>query len=361
MSKKSKKLKLYHVKKSTMLMTGITAFLCVVILVLIGTNSHIINSVSNDGITVNEKMLIHICKIVADILIVIVSILGTNLLLSVLVEKNSKNNIVTEFLVNDMLSSESVYANLSDENQTALLKNIELRRVFDGNETAYEMHNYMNEKVKNNLKEYYYSECEYVVVADVKDEYFEKTVTHTIVIVPYEKEKVLKKFPLTTINIKNINGLLNYELKDVQINGRPLKIVRDNNGEFASNSEVQWEKVANKNKLDNKNGYNLKIKYYLKNRLMVSQNNPVKIVSNYITRCPIDDITTTFRASVPCKKFIVNYTVEPEEQYKLTGSAFGFLDAASAYQNSHKTNVMRFGFDNWIFTDDGVSIVMNKK
>lgn len=356
-----KKLKLYHIKRSTLITTIIIFSLCVVCIYLTSQLDYVINSVSIDGVKNDELNKLITYRTISDVMVVITSILGTNLLLSVLVEKRSKNNLVTEFLVNEMLASESVYFNLSDENQKTILDNIELRRVFENNKIAYNMHKYMIDKVKNDLKNYYFAECEYVVVVDAKDEYFEKVLTHTIELKTYEPNTTIKEFSLAKINMKSIEGMPNFEIKDVQIDGVPVKIEPDGNGKFTKNSEVQLKVVPNGNKLDNKNGYDTTVQYYLKKKLHCKNDESIKIVSNFITRCPMDDIVTTFRASVPCKKFSVNYTINQEQNYKLGGSAFGFLDASTAFQNSHKPNIMRFGFNNWIFTDDGVSITIIKK
>ena len=354
-------IKRYKVKWSTLIAVFVICCLCVAFLVYIFKLDYLINEFSIDGVEEAELNKLILYRTISDCLVVIVSILGTNLLLSVFIERKNKNNMVTEFLVNEMLASESVYSNLSNENQETILKNLELHKNFDNNLVLYEMHNYVNKKLKSDLKDYYFTECEYVVEVVAKESYFEKVITHTIELKPYKSNKTISNFTLGIINFKNIDGVSNYEIKDVLIDGKSIKIEYDSNGMFTNRSDIQAKTVPNKNKLDNKNGYNTTVRYYLKQKLHCKNDKPIKIVSNYVTRCPLDDINTTFRASVPSKKFSVNYTIAPEDKYELHGNAFGFIDASTSFPNNHKPNVIRFGFNNWIFTDDGVSITTIKK
>ena len=93
----------------------------------------------------------------------------------------------------------------------------------------------------------------------------------------------------------------------------------------------------------------------------LSNNKATEVVVNSISRCPLNDVVSSYRTTRPCKNFTVNYIAEPKTYYRVIAHAFGFHECARSYPNGTKNNEVKVGFNDWIFTDDGICIIMTEK
>ena len=91
----------------------------------------------------------------------------------------------------------------------------------------------------------------------------------------------------------------------------------------------------------------------------ITKDNPAKFIVNLTTRCPKEDITSSFRASVPCKQFSVNYKIESDE-YKIKAYSFAICKQVENSSNKSTPKEASIKFSDWVFTDDGVVAIICK-
>mgnify|MGYP007123082355 CR=1 FL=1 len=94
--------------------------------------------------------------------------------------------------------------------------------------------------------------------------------------------------------------------------------------------------------------------------ITIGNNHKADFIVSMTTRCPKDDITSTFRASNPCEKFSVDYTIK-NDNYKLVTDSFGICKLADDTASSNVLNEAHVKFTEWLFRDDGVVITMVKQ
>ena len=282
---------------------------------------------------------------VKDISVIVMSILGTNLLVSVFVEVYNKNKILNDFFNKDIISASQYYTNLVPEQRCKMLKALEFSERCNNNIVMREMYESIQKKISEYKKDdYYFEELEYSVTCTDKGSYYEKDVLRTMRLKSYDGTCTIENYKIAEVNVGKINGNIDtFEVSSVYVNGQPVEYKPPC---CADNSDVN----------DCRNGYLDKITLELKEKIEFDNLTGIIITVDCITRCPKEDKVSTYRISRPCKKFTVSYTAD--SNYKLTGHAFGFLDSAEAYPNPKKKNTIKLGFSDWIFTDDGVIVTM---
>lgn len=331
----------YQINKSTTVIMIITMIICILGYLLCNLQINI-----KEGASSNE---IAIYKTIKDILLVIISVTGVNLLSSVLIEVKSKNNYLSDIITNDVIASPEFYNNMKNENKNKMYNALEQSLYFKS-EIAHEMYTGIRDKLIANLGDYYYTECSYSVTCNIFDTYIEKQVTRKTCIRSYEDIKNQKNFLISGFSSKKINGVEPYEINSIEINGEKIK-------------DIDIEKVQGKDKcnLDEQNDYNYSVDYIYKKNLSFEKHKDTVIIMKYVTRTSNDDKMSTFRVKCPCKKFTLFYSIKQHEKYRLAVNAYGFLDDSDNSNNNSSKSDITITFNDWIYKYDGVTVAIFEK
>lgn len=285
-----------------------------------------------------------------DVLLMTTSILSVNLITSVVIEVKNKNKLLSEFFSNDIVSSPDFYSKLDFKDKMNMLKGLQMTEYFDGNDVYYSIHDSVIKHLKKENEEYYFDKCEYIVNAKDKGEYFEKTVTRSIQIKSYEKKKSIKKFMLARISLKQIDDMDNFQIKELRINGktRPL-------------SEIISEDEFIGDDLSKRNGYDKRTSFSLKSTLILSNDKATEITVKMVNVCPKDDLVSSYKATVPCKNFSVEYVMNDTDKYRIIAYGFGFINDAKQHPSNHGDNGVKLELSDWVLRDNGIVITIVPK
>ena len=339
---KSKKMPKYIIKRDSIVL--------MVILVIIGILSYTYCSYYINISNAKEKMEnVVLCSTIKDVLLVFITVCGTNLLMSVILERNSKNAFLYDVVLNDMLAVPEIYEKMSHDNQEKMCNALEKRLYFD-NDVAHKIYKDMWKKLQTNLCEYYYKLCEYDIVCDIHDNYIEKSISKKLVIRAYQGNHTIKGYKFGGFTSMLVEGMEPYVVRQIEING--VKI---------SNNDYSYNNQGVRKRLDNQNQYNSYIEYKYKKALNISSNEDTIVTIQYVTRTAANDRISTYRVGQPCSNFKLRYSVKQNEKYRLTVQAFGFLDNADDSINVPELSNVNIEFTDWIFKHDGVVIVINDK
>jgi hypothetical protein len=296
---------------------------------------------------------VFLLEVLKDLLLVICTILGTNIVINVAIEKNSRNETVTDFIFNGFVSDPALYDNLSIEKKEALLKSLETNWYFDNNITIGDMHASVARKMKEyaNL-DYFFEIFSYSVQVKVENGLFIKTVSRTMCINSFKEQFELNKFKLAGIAYlqDDKDGYKVIEITSITLDGRKIS---------PDAIDVSYSEVSDT--LSKKNGYNVLEQHHLKEPIHLSRTKSRKIVINYITRCPVEDTVASYRVPVPCKRFTIDYMINPADGYRLLSHAFGFLDSADLSTNIPNDYCVKVEFEDFVFPNGGVAITAVKK
>lgn len=292
-------------------------------------------------------------KVIRDIAIVVSSTFGVNLLLGLCITKHDKNKAFEEFFHDEIILSPKFYEKLDPEEKMRMLQGLELEFYYNGNSTLRDMCKASREKIISVKEKYYYDNCEYTVKVSDQGSYFEKDIVHNISVMSYTEKATLSNFRIASITNNTIAGMKVCEITGVTLNGvdvfkhcKPKETIMHN----SSNGQIQEKETA----------------LYYNKKLHLSCSKPQNFVIHLTTRCPKDDITSSFRASVPCRSFCVDYTMEHSEipsckKYELVTHTFGCCEHANDFSTAKYPNNAKIKFTNLILKDDGVVVVMCEK
>lgn len=287
---------------------------------------------------------------------IILSIIGTSLVLSLAFEVNNRNSAYTDFFEQDILSSPEFYKHIPSEDKMKILNNLENQEYFTGNVVMGEMYQSIRKRLKESTYtypkyKYYMSYCKYDVKCVDKGNYFEKTVVRTMKFRAYEGETEEKELCLGKYKNKKakISGLNPFEISNLRIDGKEIEVSKITTEDLQDSEDVL---VAQAN-------YTSKQQYTLKEPLKFNSENDTVVVVEYLSRTEKDDIHSTFRCSVPCKEFEVSFSIYGN--YALIPIGFGFCDHAKLSPNSKNDSEATVHFNQWLFEDDGVVIILNPK
>lgn len=339
--KRCRKCKKYKLNKISIVALIIIFFVCCICYWLL---SYQINVDANISI---EKIAFY--DAVKDILVVIISMLGFNLLSGIFIEVDTKNKYLSEIIANDVISCEEFYDYMDDDTKKKLYEVLEAN-MFANHAVASQMYKSIRDKLNSSTDEYYYTKCAYSVTCNVFDNYIEKEITRTTSIRSYKNKITLKNHKIIEYSSKMFNGLRAFEKGSLRINGN---IISDNDC-----VESHDEEALN---LDEQNEYNYFVKYLYKKDLKITNDNDTTIVMNYKTRTSIDDKVSTFRVAYPCKEFSLHCSIMQHDKYRLVGSAYGFLDDAGNSNNNITKSNITIEFSDWIFKHDGATVVILDK
>lgn len=287
-------------------------------------------------------------EISINILIVIISIVGTSIIATPLIEKKNDNKIYFDTILNDILSDEKVTSLMSDNNKEKMK-----RQLMNINSDAQqEMVDYIHTALLNAPSDFYFEECKYIIECSVCDEYIEKKIQKKLKLRSYEKSKKIKDFSFIRMYAEEeIDNILKVE--DISVNKNSLS---------PSQYELISEAVTNDEITMKKSNYNRKYTYKYKKSLSLSDTKSTEININYTTRVSLHDKNMCCRVSEPCKNFSVDFSILGSELYDIFISGFGFMnDAISTMNSMNNPNNVKMEFDKWIFKKDGVSICFSPK
>lgn len=287
-------------------------------------------------------------EMLKDAATVVFSTFGVNLLLGICIERKNKNKLYEEFFVDEVIKTREFYKRLSSEDKEKMLRGLELEHYYDGNNILREMCKNSRERIIKVKEKYFYENCEYIVTVTDKGSYFEKDIVRHVTVKSYEDKVTLTNFRLASVINNKIDGLNVCEITSITHNGTQiLGKCKPVDEEFEQNGESS---VINKRTI-----------IYYDDKLHLTNSKAQKFTVRMITRCPKDDITSSFRASVPCRRFSVSYAMNPknEKTYKLVAHTFGCCENAEDFSTVKHPSSASITFENLIYRDDGVVIVMN--
>lgn len=345
---KNSKIEKFKISKISSILTLIICGICILVYIYL-INIENIGLATNQIITVEAQRVMNMQKLIKEVLLIVVSILGTNLLLALIIEVKSKNSLYTDLITNDIFACPDFYNNLSDDNKAKIQKNLEAEQFFGSNLVKADMFESIRKKLNEIKKEYYYKSCDYIVDCSIFDDYIEKEIVRTINIYSYNKNATISNFILSSSTTKKIQGLDSFELESITLNAKPINI---------KDTRIETQPVIDQFHI--KNGYDTITNCIYNKNIKVYNNKDTTICIKYKTRVNISDNAYTCRIREHCKEFSLNFSINAKDLYKIHSEAFGFLDTASQTPNSNVENKIIVEFKDWIFDKDGVALHFNK-
>lgn len=351
--------KKYACNSSTRIVLAILLLFTIGVFVYSSYNINIydVASVSTLEQGVNESIITpkqySIFCVVKDSMTVLISILSINLLLSICIEKKSKNTMLRDIFSEEILSSEKFYDLFNAKEKADIFSAIETNYYKDANPSFNEIHKSINSKLieyNDTNKKYIVNKCEFVIDCSVFDDYIEKSVVKKICVTP-AKGKKINDFSILKVTSEEIHGKETVELKQIKVNGKVL-----------SHQEYSISDDTSKNEAEQRLGYNKSKTIKLKKPLTFETDGKDKVIEiRYITRVPINDLSYICRMKMPCKKFSLDFEIENTDNYRVNAYAFGFIDdGKNSINQVDKHNRIKITFDDWIFPGDGVAIALQK-
>lgn len=339
-------LKPYHVKKNVGVLLAIIFVVCALLFV------------SLDYVKVEGRpdYVVQIVKAVQQLSLLISSIIGTNFIISLALEKENKNNAFQEFFKNDFIDSTEFKNLIPIDRQKRISDNYRNREVFKNNSILAEMSDFIEHRLCKHVGNFYYEKCEQNVSCSLDNFMIKKEINRVLEIKSYQKSCEIEKFLLLSIYTKQINGSLGCEINE-------LKIKKTNEANFKTLDIGKYVEINIDNNIEEtlkkKNGYDCLVTYRLRNPIQLTDENSfiVKISFNVVSFN--NDCTSVFRLQVPCKKYILQFT--SPNNYIVKPNAFGFIDRSQQALNNENPCNAKIEFDSWVFPDEGVIIEMQKK
>jgi len=322
---------------------GALTIICIIFIIIC---SYLLN-IEREELSKITKINPIIINTLKDLLVVIASILGTNLLINGIIEVKSKNQLLTDIIANDIIASPNFYTYMDTVNQLKMCQALEKNLFFQNNTIKQDMSTEVRQKILDIKDPYYFEECDFIVTSTIYDKYIEEDVTKKIVIKSYGDSCHIENYPISNYSSKTTDVFVPFELLSVNINGKEINIENDIK-----------QITSCKNSFDEQNKFNSNIRYVYNKKILINNKDGVNIILKYKTRTTIDDRLTVFRVGKPCKRFSLIYNLTPDEKYRLAINAFGFFDDGSATINDDSNYHTNIEFSNWIFTYDGVVIMI---
>ncbi len=354
--KKDKKDKILVIQKfqSSQKVTGIllVSFFIILILYVLTLVLLQIDSVSDNQMFADGFIVL--LNVLKDFFLVIISIIGTTLLTSALIEKNQKNATYTELLANDIFASPEFYSNLSDENKQKMIESLE-RNYYKRHPVKQELFSAFRDTLNTLKYEYYYEECNINVSYFQKENYTEKLIVRTIKLRSYSDEIQLPQLHLCGYSLglailpNSETALEPFEFISLNIDGIEKSV---------SNNIVITKKETT-NQLLKKCGYSVYYSAELKNSIKIRSDQDLVIRIEYKSRVTDEDNSMSFRVDAPCRKYLLNFYAP--ENYRVWAHAFGAFDVASNSSNGIYDNAISVKFDNWLLPENGVTICCSEK
>ena len=284
-----------------------------------------------------------------DVLLVIISLCVSNLLLGMVIEVKSKNSMVSDIILNDVISSPDFYSNMDEEKKHSMYNALK-NELYYRNDIKNIIISDITKKIDELPDDYYYEACNYIVTCSVHDNYIEKDITRKVKLKSYNESYTIKDYCVGSCSSKKIDGMNSYQINSFEIDGSKIDL-----NEIV---ELRPMEVSN---LDEQNEYDINKQYIYKQEININNSKATTIQVRCVTRTAIDDKSSTFRVVKPCKNFSLIYSIKQHNQYRLGVDAFGFLDDADESANNTSDSNINITFNDWIFKYDGVVVTILDK
>ncbi|WP_251445630.1 hypothetical protein [Vermiculatibacterium agrestimuris] len=294
-------------------------------------------------------------EIIANILIVLISVLSTSIISVPLIEVRGKNTLCQQLLTGDVLRTPQLFDSLTDEQKGDVLQTLESAVYFDSDPAKGDMYASIRRKINNqSLKaDYYFTSCEYSVRCSVEGDFIRKTILKKTSILSY-KPMTLSDFPLCITSFPEIENQDFLQVSLLKVNGRDCSLEDD----------IRSEKTKLTDPLPKKSGYTATMKHLYARTLSLTPTKPAVVEVEYTTVVPKNDKSYICRVSAPCRKFKFHFDMDGEnkDQYRVALSAFGFIDDGNSSFNHHDdAPSASIELNDWIFTQDGVAVTILEK
>lgn len=338
-----KKNRRYSVSKSTLIIMIILTIICVAVYCFCAywINMEDMQTFNN---TIQPNVDVLVLETIRDIVLVILSICGTNLIVSVLIEVKSKNAFLEDVILNDVIAAPDFYKEMSEQNKLKVYNALE-ECLYFSYPVVHDMFGGIRNKLKSTIDSYYFESCSYVVSCNINEKYIEKEITKSVSIKSYEKNYIITDFSVGNFSSRSIEGLRSFDLLSLEIDGQKINLKED--------ISEKADRISN---LDEQNKYDLSLKYIYNKPLKICGEKGTQIVVKCKTRTPADDKISTFRVTKPCKQFSLIYNIKQHDKYRLAVDAFGFLDDADDSANNSSDSNINITFNDWIYKFDGVVV-----
>lgn len=330
-------------KKSMILMV----FISVLSFIFIGICSYYLN-IDEDQLKEAGGVNIPAINVCKDLFIVVVSITGTNLLLNVLIEVKSKNQLLTELVENDVISSPKFYKNMETSVQLKMCQALEYNLYYHDS-VKQNMGIVAQSKISKIKDSYYFEECLYMITCNIHDNYVEEDVVKEVIVRSYKESNTITNFLLTDCCLETVDGIIPFELLSVRVNNDLIKLEDIEELEFCSNGFVT------------QNFYDFSKKYLYKKKISISNNHDTRIIIRYRMRSTCNARFNIFRPENPCKRFSLTYNLMPNSKYRIAASVFGFFEDGSSVINDAADYRVNIEFKNWFFNNEGIVIMILDK
>ena len=302
--------------------------------------------------TEENSLLLPTLTSIRDVVLVVLSILGTCFFTAWIIEVRSRNEMYDSHLSNDILGNPEIYRNMDESTQKEMLSILENILLFRDKPHLSGMYENIKEKfITLSSEEYYYDDCRYTVNCTITQEGILKSITRTIRIKSYDASCKISSIPLVTWSGSKLSGnVVPFKFSSATLDGKAIE--QDKIGII----EKTPDQVVSVN-----SGYDLKYTYFYKPELELFDDKIRTISVSYNTVVPLDDIVYTCRANVPCRSFTVDFRVCAPDNYKVLARAFGFFDSAVHSPIVEDDRQISVSFNDWIFPQDGVVITFAPK
>ncbi len=353
--RKKQKRKKYNISPKTNFWVGCSFLAFLVVYVIL---TYFINSDALESADSAAASYMPVITTIRDVTLVILSVLGTCWLTSWIIDVRARNEMYSSHLSNDFLSNPDIYLNMTEATQKEMLSAMENALLFNGKPHLSGMYNNIKEKfITLSRDDYYYDDCRYSVSCVIMEDRIEKNITRTVKVKSYDAQCTVKNFPLITWSgrqIKDKDGkeIAPFKYTSVKLDGETIP-----EEDICSNTEHPID-AASLN-----SGYSVKYTCCYTPELVLYDSSVRTFSMTYITTVPLDEITYTCRAKVPCRNFSVVFKVTDSNEvpYKAIAKSFGFFDCAVHSPLVEDDSQLSVIFNDWIFPMDGVVITFASK
>ncbi len=358
----SQKIKKYGLSRNALIVIGIlmaVLFVVYIFLNIYGNTFSIEAMVSNSVVDTKEMYKkINTIDTLKNVLLVIDSFLFTSFFSSLLIDIKNKNSVVSDLLVNDLFVSNEFYDLMTDDNKQKILSALERNIYFNKYNVLEDMYKHTKNTIQDTIEhsEYYFESCTLDAQCDINlsCSFIEKRIIKTVRIKPYKSTHKLSEYPIVSCSYIENSSYDPIKIEKLYIGGKRIEINSQNIKPDIEDCDIGLESQC---------GYNKRKKFIYQRIIDLSSKKATEIKVEYVTKTPISDGVYTFRLMAPCKSFDFDfYFKQGNEKYSLSPIAFGFVDDANETPNAAEDNSrVKASFDNWIFTCDGVAIVIGNK
>lgn len=353
----------FFISKASIILSIAISFMCLVFAFILSLEINKIDEIAvpayanSDGSNIDINILQENLKkkvffgAFKDIFVVVCSIFGTNLLLSLIIQKKAQNDMYDEFLTEDLLKNKKFLKSMDESKRHFLLQTLEKIEYLKDSQVYSELINSVRNKIIKSDYQYYYVSHKTEIVCYIKPQYIEKSIVKTIEVRSFDKSETIKDFAIAKIALEKINNTPNVEIKELKIDGKTKNVNNCIKYLGSSNTNDSHFVATNYNKCG---------KYCLSNDITFYNDKSTTIEIVYITRVPLNDKIYTSRLSVPCQEYGFRFRIEDSNtDYKICAQAFGFQEDAETKITNHRNEII-YEMSDWIFSKDGVFVTFDK-